>query len=167
VVVPDDERQIIGWAELRPKPAGEIWYGISVPMKPPVFMGVPVVFMGFNVVDGEIRLTEIGAAAWLLNKEKDDRTTIQVLFEGEWNRWYLTYDPEGKKEGVFLSKTKGAGTQWTLTKLEDSADKMAHLLQAAEGKMGGRFLAISPDEKRLILSDTPPVKHFRVYTLTR
>jgi hypothetical protein len=73
-------------------------YGISAPAG------------SLSVVDGMVYWTKTGDRDW-----KIDKTTKGYTFRvagGKWDGWYLTYDPEGKKNTVFLSKQPVAGSYW-------------------------------------------------------
>jgi hypothetical protein len=63
-----------------------------------------------SVVNGKVYSTTTGDMDWHITKTAKGYT-FRVA-GGKWDGWYLTYDPDGKKKPVFLSKEPIAGSYW-------------------------------------------------------
>jgi hypothetical protein len=74
-----------------------------------------------GVVKGKVRLLAKGGRGgvdWVLKKGEEEGILIKVLSErssdinGQWNGWYLSYDPEGKDPEVIVTEKPGPGSYW-------------------------------------------------------
>jgi hypothetical protein len=86
------------------------------------------------------------ARGTLIRKEKSE-------FDKQ-SGWYLSYDPTGKRKGVFLTKQAGRGSYWGLSKtVRKETEPYDYTITASNGELAGWHLGAGAEAETLTDQD--------------
>jgi hypothetical protein len=108
-----------------------------------------------RVQDGQLAFSEGKPWSDWEDREQSRPDRWYVLgtkIKSSMGRGYLAYDPSGKDPRVYLSRTAGEGTDWTISDREEGKpgynDPAYGVTQAASGEVKGWYLDVEESEEK-------------------